>query len=86
MAEKCVTCGLMFRTSNELDWHIREEHMQRAAPPPRADSEGERGATGEPEPGATAVEPPGHPGWWSAVRRRFGRRPPESSGQGRGKA
>jgi hypothetical protein len=95
MAEKCVTCGLLFRTSNELDWHIREEHMQRAAPPPRADDErepggdGERepGADGEREPGATAVEPPGRPRWLSAPRRLFGRRPPESPpGRGRGKA
>jgi hypothetical protein len=24
MPVKCVTCGLLFRTSNDLDWHIRE--------------------------------------------------------------
>lgn len=79
MSEKCVTCGLLFRTSNELDWHIREEHMQRAAPPPRAD--------GGREPDATAVEPPARPRWLSAARRLFRRRPPEPpSGQGRGGA
>jgi hypothetical protein len=33
MPAKCVTCGLLFRTSNDLDWHIREEHLQRATPP-----------------------------------------------------
>jgi hypothetical protein len=95
MPEKCVTCGLLFRSSNELDWHIREEHTQRAAPPPRADgerepgtdSERDPGATGERDPGATAVEPSGRPRWLSAARRLLGRRPPESSsGQGRGKA
>jgi hypothetical protein len=87
MAEKCVTCGLLFRTSNELDWHIREEHTKRAAPPPRADREPEPGADREPEPGATAVEPPGRPRWLIAARRLLGRRPPESpSGRGRGKA
>jgi hypothetical protein len=86
MSEKCVTCGLVFRTSNELDWHVREEHMKRAMRPPHANGEGEP-ATDEREPGATAVEPPGRPRWWSAVYRLLGRRPPESpSGPGRGKA
>ena len=33
MPVKCVTCGLLFRTSNDLDWHIREEHLQRETPP-----------------------------------------------------
>ena len=85
MSEKCVTCGLVFRTSNELDWHIRQEHMQRTAPP-RATGEQKRGATGEREPGATAVEPPGRPRWLSAARRLLRRRPPESPpGQDRGK-
>src|SRR6266566_4896962 len=79
MPEKCVTCGLVFRSSNELDWHVRDEHMQRTAPPPRAD--------GEREPGATGERPPGRPRWLSAARRLLGRRPPESSsGQGHGKA
>jgi hypothetical protein len=95
MSEKCVTCGLLFRTSNELDWHIREEHTRRAAPRPRgagerepgATVEPEPGATGEPEPGATAAEPAGRQPWLSAARRLFGRRRPESpSGQGREKA
>jgi hypothetical protein len=59
MPEKCVTCGLLFRTSNELDWHIREEHMQRTAPPPRADREREPGADREREPGADREREPG---------------------------
>jgi hypothetical protein len=33
MPLKCVTGGLLFRTSNDLDWHIREEHLQRETPP-----------------------------------------------------
>jgi hypothetical protein len=28
MALKCVTCGLLFRSRNELDWHVREEHLR----------------------------------------------------------
>jgi hypothetical protein len=28
MALKCVTCGLLFRSRNELDWHVRDEHLQ----------------------------------------------------------
>jgi hypothetical protein len=35
MALKCVTCGLLFRNRNELDWHIRQEHLQRRLPPIR---------------------------------------------------
>ena len=33
MPVKCVTGGLLFRTCNDLDWHIREEHLQRETPP-----------------------------------------------------
>ena len=33
MALKCVTCGLLFRNRNELDWHVREEHLERRLPP-----------------------------------------------------
>jgi uncharacterized C2H2 Zn-finger protein len=33
MALKCVTCGLLFRSRNELDWHIRQEHLQQRQPP-----------------------------------------------------
>jgi hypothetical protein len=85
MAEKCVNCGLVFRTSNELDWHIREEHMKRAARPPRVDREREPVAAGERESAATGDKPPGRPRWLSAARRLLGRRRPESpSGQGRG--
>jgi hypothetical protein len=33
MALKCVTCGLLFRSRNELDWHVRDEHLEpRLAP------------------------------------------------------
>ena len=36
MAVKCVTCDLMFRNDSELDWHVREEHMnKRLRPEPR---------------------------------------------------
>jgi hypothetical protein len=95
MPVKCVTCGLMFRTSNDLDWHVREEHLQRRTPPPKGAPLAAPGpvvdgtdkpdrpprADGGREPDATAVEPPGRP-WW---RRLFGRRPSEPpSGQGRG--
>jgi hypothetical protein len=98
MPAKCVTCGLLFRTSNDLDWHVREEHLQRETPPAKsapvaapAPVEGGTGETDGPptradggrEPDPTAVEPPARP-WW---RRPFGRRPPEPpSGQGRGEA
>jgi hypothetical protein len=58
MAVKCVTCGLLFRTNNELEWHIREEHMQRAAPRPDATAEREPDATAEREPDATAEREP----------------------------
>jgi hypothetical protein len=85
MPVKCVTGGLLFRTSNDLDWHIREEHLQRETPPAKDASVaapapvvgGTDQADGPPppaeggyEPGATAVEPPARP-WW---RRLFGRR------------
>ena len=33
MALKCVTCGLLFRSRNELDWHVRDEHLQPRLPP-----------------------------------------------------
>ena len=33
MALKCVTCGLLFRNRNELDWHVRQEHLKRRLPP-----------------------------------------------------
>jgi hypothetical protein len=98
MPVKCVSCGLMFRTSNDLDWHVREEHLERETPPakgtpaaPRAPVVGGANQADEPppptdgghQPGATAVEPPAGP-WW---RRLFGRRPPEPpSEQGRREA
>jgi uncharacterized C2H2 Zn-finger protein len=33
MALKCVTCGLLFRSRNELDWHVRQEHLHKRVPP-----------------------------------------------------
>jgi hypothetical protein len=33
MALKCVTCGLLFRSRNELDWHVRDEHLEPRLPP-----------------------------------------------------
>jgi hypothetical protein len=33
MPLKCVTCGLLFRNRNELDWHVRQEHLERRLPP-----------------------------------------------------
>jgi hypothetical protein len=36
MALKCVTCGLLFRSRNELDWHVREEHLRPRLPPAEA--------------------------------------------------
>jgi hypothetical protein len=32
MALKCVTCSLLFRNRNELDWHVRQEHLGRLPP------------------------------------------------------
>ena len=32
MALQCVTCGLLFRNRNELDWHVRDEHLERRLP------------------------------------------------------
>jgi hypothetical protein len=93
MSEKCVTCGLLFRTSNELDWHIREEHMRGASPPgatterepdsarerePDAAREREPDSAREREPDSAGGEPSGRPRWLSAARRLFGRRSPES--------
>jgi hypothetical protein len=33
MALKCVTCGLLFRSRNELDLHVRDEHLRARVPP-----------------------------------------------------
>jgi hypothetical protein len=98
MPVKCVTCGLLFRTSNDLDWHVREEHLKSKMPPAKdapaaapapvvggvdqADGPPPR-ADGGHEPGTTAVEPPARP-WW---RNLLGRRSPEPpSRQGPGEA
>jgi hypothetical protein len=98
MPVQCVSCGLMFRTRNDLDWHVREEHLERKTPPakatpaaPHAPVVGGANQADEPppptdgghQPAATAVEPPAGP-WW---RRLFGRRPPQPpSEQDRGEA
>jgi hypothetical protein len=101
MPVKCVTGGLLFRTGNDLDWHIREEHLQRETPPAKgapvaapapvvggtdqADGPPPPPAEGGYEPGATAGEPPARP-WW---RRLFGRRAtgtPVGAGSQRGLA
>jgi hypothetical protein len=97
MPVKCVTCGPLVRTSNDLDWHVREEHLQRETPPATGapvaaparvvggTDEADRppGGDGEHEPDPTAVEPAARPRW----RRLFGRQPPEPpSSQGPGEA
>jgi hypothetical protein len=33
MPVRCVSCGLLFGTCNDLDWHIREEHLRKETPP-----------------------------------------------------
>jgi hypothetical protein len=97
MPVKCVTCGLMFRTSNDLDWHVREEHLQRETPPAKgapvaapvpvvggtdqADGLPMRAQGGREPDSTAAAEPPARP-WW---RRLLGWRSPKPpSGQGRG--
>jgi len=97
MPVKCVTCGLLFRTSNDLDWHVREEHLKNKLPPAKdtpaaapapavggADqADRPPRADGGHEPDSTVVEPPARP-WW---RRLLGRRSPEPpSRQGPGEA
>ena len=40
MPVQCPSCKLLFSTSNELDWHAREEHTRPSLPvrtPPAAD-------------------------------------------------
>jgi hypothetical protein len=32
MPVKCPSCNLLFGTRNELDWHVREEHMRSRLP------------------------------------------------------
>ena len=32
MPVQCPSCKLLFSTSNELDWHTREEHMRPSLP------------------------------------------------------
>jgi uncharacterized C2H2 Zn-finger protein len=63
MALKCVTCGLLFRSRNELDWHIRQEHLQQRLPPTK-DSRRRarlRPRTGERHVSATTIWPQAPP-------------------------
>jgi hypothetical protein len=53
MVLKCVTCGLLFRSRNELDWHIREEHLGKPTRRPVAP------APDQPAPRTTLVEDDG---------------------------
>jgi hypothetical protein len=32
MPVKCPSCNLLFGTRNELDWHVREEHLRSPLP------------------------------------------------------
>jgi uncharacterized C2H2 Zn-finger protein len=48
MALKCVTCGLLFRSRNELDWHVRDEHLQsRPSPAEKEPTPATAGPTAE---------------------------------------
>lgn len=41
MPVNCPSCNLLFRSSNELDWHVREEHTRprlAARTPPAEDA------------------------------------------------
>jgi uncharacterized C2H2 Zn-finger protein len=60
MALKCVTCGLLFRSRNELDWHIRQEHLQQRLPPTKTANAARGYATGpegERQVSATTIRP-----------------------------
>jgi hypothetical protein len=56
MALKCVTCGLLFRSRNELDWHVRDEHLEPRLPPAE-----EEPTPAQEEPTPAAGEPAGGP-------------------------
>ena len=63
MALKCVTCGLLFRSRNELDWHIRQEHLQQRLPPTKDRRRRARlhpRAGGERHVSATTIRPKHH--------------------------
>jgi hypothetical protein len=45
MAVKCVTCDLMFRNDSELNWHVRQEHMNKRPRPDPDESAPEQPTT-----------------------------------------
>jgi len=60
MALKCMTCGLLFRNRSELDWHIRQEHLQQRLPPTKDQPTPPAASSkdgGEPHISATTVRP-----------------------------
>ena len=58
MPLKCVTCGLLFRNRNELDWHVRDEHLRSRLPP--AEKEPTPAQDDEPTPAGTGARTPAH--------------------------
>ena len=63
MALKCVTCGLLFRSRNELDWHVRQEHLQKRVPPTKDSQRRPRlrpRTAGERHLSTTAIRAPTH--------------------------
>ena len=63
MVLKCLTCGLLFRSRNELDWHIRQEHLQQRLPPTKDSQRRPRLRPrngGERQLSATAIRPKHH--------------------------
>jgi hypothetical protein len=69
MPVQCPSCKLLFSTSNELDWHTREEHMRPSLPvrtPPADDVTTRAGPDRPPpapEPNATGRAPSGPLAW-----------------------
>jgi hypothetical protein len=74
-AFQCPNCELVFAAQGELDWHVREDHRARPAPPP----EPSQPEPSQPEPdradaGGQAASAGGHPAeprrprWWRRWR------------------
>lgn len=63
MPVKCPSCNLMFGTRNELDWHVREEHMRSRLPArtPSADDTTPADRTAPDTVGAALAGPEGPP-------------------------
>jgi hypothetical protein len=55
MPVKCVTCGLLYRTGSELDWHVREEHTSPTVRPKAPPAETAATPASRPTPVATAT-------------------------------